>query len=54
MIKIMTDTTASLLREDYRNHSITPIPLYLMNQNNRIKDLFEISTKWIQVCNFTY
>lgn len=39
----MTDTTASLSREDYRNHSITPIPLYLVNQNNKVKDLFGVS-----------
>lgn len=43
MIKIMTDTTASLSREEYRDHSITPIPLHLVNQNKKIKDLFEVS-----------
>lgn len=43
MIKIITDTTASLTREDYRNYAISPIPLYIMNDSKKFKDLFDIS-----------
>lgn len=42
MIKIMTDTTASLTKEEYKSYNITPIPLFITNDRIHRKDLFEI------------
>lgn len=42
MIKILTDTTVSLTRDEYQEYSITPLPLYLYGDQGMQKDLFEI------------
>lgn len=43
MIKIMTDTTASLSREEYQRNGITPIPLLVNSDRLSGKELFEVA-----------
>jgi DegV family protein with EDD domain len=43
LIKIMTDTTASLSREEYQKFNITPIPLLIKKDREIRRDMFEIS-----------
>lgn len=43
MIRIVTDTTASFIPEDYAKYNITPVPLYIRNGDIVKKELFEIS-----------
>ncbi len=43
MIQIVTDTTCSMTMEQYQQHRITPIPLYIRNDDQTRRELFEIS-----------
>ncbi|HYH01792.1 MAG TPA: DegV family protein, partial [Bacillota bacterium] len=43
MIRIITDTTASLTIADYDKHNITAVPLYIREGDTAKKELFEIS-----------
>lgn len=45
MIKVMTDTTCSLSREDYQATGIIPIPLIIESNDLSGRDLFEIGTE---------
>lgn len=43
MIRVVTDTTASLTMADYDKYNITAVPLYIREGDNVKKELFEIS-----------
>jgi DegV family protein with EDD domain len=45
MIKVLTDTSASLAWEEYQKHQIIPLPLYihLLDSHKTKKDLLELS-----------
>ena len=42
MIKVLTDTTASLSKDDYQQAGIIPIPLLIREEYATKKDIFEI------------
>jgi fatty acid-binding protein DegV len=43
MIKIVTDTTASLTSTEYKDLEITPVPLYIRQGEIMKKECFELS-----------
>ncbi len=43
MIRVVTDTTSSLTLEQYKNYDIKGVPLYVRQNDNSRKELFEIS-----------
>lgn len=43
MVKIVTDTTASLTLEDYQKYGITAVPLYICSNEATQKEVYEIS-----------
>lgn len=43
MVKIVTDTTASLTLEQYKQNGITAVPLYICDGNDAKKEVYEIS-----------
>lgn len=43
MVKIVTDTTASLTLEQYSQYGIIPVPLYICENNTARKEIYELS-----------